>query len=69
MDKSENAFLITNCSKWSIHPSHFVFPPTFRLLCTNIGPAAIIVGSVSKTIETAVSKSVTVQKSKSLILR
>ena len=42
-------FLVNNCSKWSIHPIHFVFPPPFRLLWTNIRPAAIIVASVSVT--------------------
>ena len=51
MGKSENAPSVTNCSKWSIHLSHIVVPPPFRLHFTNTHPAAIIVGSVSMTIE------------------
>jgi hypothetical protein len=51
--RSEKAFFVTNCSKWSMHPSHLVLPPSSKLLSTNIHPAAIIVASVSVTTATA----------------
>jgi len=50
MGKSENAIQVTNCSQWSIHTS-LLF--SFRLHCTDIGSAAMMVGSVSVTIATS----------------